>query len=444
MRLGSDSSPDRHLQIGPDFLYDKHVRYLLKSLRKIPPVVPLDVAEAHRLSSLFFIVSGLDLLNALDNNLTDKDKSEIISWIYSHQVDVRHQATAKSNQYLNDTTLINHDSSSSSNIPTKNNVPSTRTSKTNTLLNNALNSLNSSVAKDSSPSKNPFSRYAYPEDIDKLVRFDGHSGFRATSIINDDFSIDCGNISMTYCALATLCILGDRLTRVNRQAIITSLKYLQQSDGSFRPSILGGESDMRLVYCAVSVSAILNDFSGIDKVNCADFIKKSLTYEGAFGQCPGAEAHGGSTYCALASLKLMSMLDETLNEDEIKRLIRWCLNRLHEGFSGRSNKEQDTCYSFWIGACLVILDHFDFIDQDSLLNFILLSQEERGGLSKRPAFYSDPLHTYLGFAGLTFVNEKLRSSRQVKISNLDPTLNISLRAKEHLRQLHETSLMKCV
>lgn len=365
---------------GEDFLYEAHVKYLLKSLKRSASWIPFGAAEAHRLSSLFFVVSGLDLLGALDTRLTLTEKKEIIEWIYSYQVDVKR-------------------------VKVPNNPTTTTTTTTKS------------------------------DDNDQRV---GYAGFRATSMINSDIPLDCGIITMTYCALATLVILGDDLKRVDRQSIIAGMRHIQLQDGSFVPSILGGECDMRLVYCAVAVSSLLDDWSGLDKEKCAKFIKDSLSYEGAFAQCPGAEAHGGSTYCALASLKLMSKLEDTLDSHEIDRLARWCVNRLDNGFSGRPNKDQDTCYSFWIGACLVMLDHYEYIEQKNLLKFLLLAQEERGGLSKVPAFYSDPLHTYLGFAGLTFVDEALCDGRGINLLKLDPTLMISMRSKVYLDKLHGT------
>lgn len=356
-----------------EFFYEKHVKYLLKSLKPVTSGHQLDLAEAHRLSSLFFVVSGLDLLGVLDTRLTQSDKDDIIEWIYSYQVNIH------------------------------------RTQE-----------------------------HSYTTGDESDERGVGHAGFRATSMIDSGIPLDCGIITMTYCALATLVILGDDLERVDKKSIIAGIRHLQLYNGSFIPSILGGESDMRLVYCAVAVSSLLNDWSGLDRDKCAGFIKESLSYEGSFGQCPGAEAHGGSTYCALASLKMMSKLDDTLNSYEIDKLARWCINRLDNGFSGRPNKDQDTCYSFWIGACLVILDHYKYIEQTNLVEFLLLAQEERGGLSKVPAFYSDPLHTYLGFAGLTFVDDELCAAKRVQLLKLDPLLMMSTRAKAHLEELHET------
>jgi geranylgeranyl transferase type-1 subunit beta len=42
---------------------------------------------------------------------------------------------------------------------------------------------------------------------------------------------ECGHLAMTYTGLASLVILGDDLSRVNRTAIIEGVKALQQEDG---------------------------------------------------------------------------------------------------------------------------------------------------------------------------------------------------------------------
>lgn len=42
---------------------------------------------------------------------------------------------------------------------------------------------------------------------------------------------DCSHIAMTYTALASLLILGDDLSRVNRPAVIKGLMALQLPDG---------------------------------------------------------------------------------------------------------------------------------------------------------------------------------------------------------------------
>lgn len=84
--------------------------------------------------------------------------------------------------------------------------------------------------------------------------------------------------------------------------------------------------------------------------------KKS--YEYGFGQSPGEESHGGSTFCGTAALTLMGKQKEgLLNKD---RLIKWCLDRQSTGFQGRPNKQPDTCYCFWIGASLDVSEVYNY------------------------------------------------------------------------------------
>lgn len=73
------------------------------------------------------------------------------------------------------------------------------------------------------------------------------------------------------------------------------------------------------------------------------------------------ESHGGTTFCALAALELSNQLD-VLKPDVVEGMQKWLVFRQVDGFQGRPNKPVDTCYSFWIGAALKILDSFDLTD----------------------------------------------------------------------------------
>lgn len=75
------------------------------------------------------------------------------------------------------------------------------------------------------------------------------------------------------------------------------------------------------------------------------------------------ESHGGTTFCAMAALQLSGQLESTFDVRTVERIKRWLLFRQVDGFNGRPNKPTDTCYSFWIGATLRMLDAFQFSDQ---------------------------------------------------------------------------------
>ncbi|KAJ3295839.1 Geranylgeranyl transferase type-1 subunit beta [Borealophlyctis nickersoniae] len=178
---------------------------------------------------------------------------------------------------------------------------------------------------------------------------------------------------MTYAALAMLAILGDDFSRVDRDAIVRTLGKLQQSDGSYVPCPETNESDMRFLFCACAISFLLNDWGGVDKERATDFIRKSRTYEHAFGQRPNGEAHGGSTYCAIAALHLMGRSFEDIFGDR-EPTVRWLLSRQRCGFHGRPDKPDDTCYAFWVGASLEMLDAYRFVDTVVLKSFMQMTR----------------------------------------------------------------------
>lgn len=122
------------------------------------------------------------------------------------------------------------------------------------------------------------------------------------------------------------------------------------------------------------------------------------------GQGPGLESHGGSTFCAVASLYLMNELHNVLTKDQIDKLRRWCLMRQTSGFQGRPGKPSDTCYSFWVGATLHMLDSGHLIDPVENREFILSTQDDSiGGFAKFYDTRADPLHTYLGSFYFLFI-----------------------------------------
>ena len=48
--------------------------------------------------------------------------------------------------------------------------------------------------------------------------------------------MDCAHLATTYTALCTLRVLGDDFSRLDRAAILSAIKHLQQPDGRSPPS----------------------------------------------------------------------------------------------------------------------------------------------------------------------------------------------------------------
>jgi geranylgeranyl transferase type-1 subunit beta len=162
------------------------------------------------------------------------------------------------------------------------------------------------------------------------------------------------------------------------------------------------------------------------------FIKNSFTYEGSFGSGAGTEGHAAYTFCAVASLYLLGELDSCLTSKEIQLLTRWCLFRQDFGFMGRPNKSEDTCYSYWVGATLKLLNSLHWIDQARNVDFILSNQNPlTGGIGKSDNTYPDPLHTFMGIAGLSLVNYE-------GLNAINPALTMSERAVSHLKTVQDS------
>ncbi|KAI5643833.1 geranylgeranyl transferase type-1 subunit beta [Phthorimaea operculella] len=258
-------------------------------------------------------------------------------------------------------------------------------------------------------------------------------GFQGSSTFNIDLGENnhfrCGHLAMTYTGLCMLIILGDDLSRVHKKGVIEGVKALQTKEGNFSATLTGCESDMRFVYCAACISFILNDWSGFDIEKATDYIIRSIGYDYGIAQGPELESHGGTTYCALATLALTDQLHR-LSEAQIEGLKRWLVFRQVDGFQGRPNKPVDTCYSFWVAASLKILDALHYTNYASNRKYIYETQDVVvGGFSKWPDTCTDPMHTYLGLAGLSLIGENT-------LVEIVPTLNITNRAFEHLKSLH--------
>jgi protein farnesyltransferase subunit beta len=84
------------------------------------------------------------------------------------------------------------------------------------------------------------------------------------------------------------------------------------------------------------------------------------------------EAHGGYTFCALASWIMLRPYLDLLSESQprptwgnnlsidYRRLLRWLVQMQGSeielgGFRGRTNKLVDGCYSWWVGGCFALL-----------------------------------------------------------------------------------------
>lgn len=253
---------------------------------------------------------------------------------------------------------------------------------------------------------------------------------------------------MTYAALLSLAILRDPLTQLDREGLRKYLKISQREDGSFKLFPTSEEYDLRMTYCAFSICSMLDDWSSINIPSAVTFIQSCRTYEGGYGQEPNNEAHGGSTYCALASLHLVPPSSNyagssaLLTPAQHAQTTRWLLHcqeagETGGGFAGRTNKVQDACYCFWCGASLDILGMAQTVNADANASFLLECQFRFGGIRKDRVSNPDPYHTYLALASLNILSKD--TTNPLFEEALDPLWNARASTQLWLKQrLHAT------
>uniref|UniRef100_A0A0N5BR11 Protein farnesyltransferase subunit beta n=1 Tax=Strongyloides papillosus TaxID=174720 RepID=A0A0N5BR11_STREA len=253
------------------------------------------------------------------------------------------------------------------------------------------------------------------------------------------------HLAPTYGAIMALLEIGteEAYYCIDRKAIFNFIKSLSVGDGSFYMHV-GGEIDMRAAYCAISVASILNlDMDELFK-GTAVWIRDSQTFEGGFGGLPDVEAHGGYTYCAVASLALLGKLD-TIDLTTLSCWLQLKQMPYEGGFCGRTNKLVDSCYSFWQGAIFSILKNFTLIepnfiypelDAKALQAFTLfISQDPLGGLKDKPGKHCDLYHTCYSLSGLSIAQhynseDKIIGGESCLVENIDPHYNLSLKYAE--------------
>lgn len=168
---------------------------------------------------------------------------------------------------------------------------------------------------------------------------------------------------------------------------------------------LDGESDVRGTYTAIAIASALNLLTPELINGTVEYLKSCQTFEGGFGGEPGTEAHGGYTYCAVASLVLLGVSLES--EIDLELLKYWTAKRQGRdgGLQGRTNKLVDACYSFWVGSlseCINKTPNDSLFSAHALERFLLVCcQDSKGGLIDKPGKPRDFYHTAYALSGLS-------------------------------------------
>ncbi|KAK4232470.1 protein farnesyltransferase subunit beta [Podospora fimiseda] len=244
------------------------------------------------------------------------------------------------------------------------------------------------------------------------------------------------HLATTYAVVLAITLVGDEEAYevIDRKAMWKWLCSLKQADGGFQVC-LGGEEDIRGAYCASVIITLLDlpldltpespaskpDGSANLFTGLPDYVRRCQTFEGGISGQPDAEAHGAYAFCALGCLAILDhpgrIIPKYLN---IPLLVSWLSSRQYApeaGFSGRTNKLVDGCYSHWVGGCFPLIEAClnttsnslpaadqSLFSREGLIRYILNCCQEdtkRGGLRDKPGKPSDAYHTCYVLSGLS-------------------------------------------
>jgi geranylgeranyl transferase type-1 subunit beta len=123
-----------------------------------------------------------------------------------------------------------------------------------------------------------------PEERDNWINWIYHcqvttGGFRGSPATKTEEPsvFDAGHLPALYFTIASLLILEDDLTRLDRKGALETLRRLQNEDGSFSPVLIGdekfGEVDVRHLYCAIATWEMLSPVKPEEDINVPAAVK---------------------------------------------------------------------------------------------------------------------------------------------------------------------------
>ncbi|ONH68155.1 Protein farnesyltransferase subunit beta [Cyberlindnera fabianii] len=245
------------------------------------------------------------------------------------------------------------------------------------------------------------------------------------------------HLAPSYAAVLSFALLDDEeaWAKIDRAKMYKWLMSLKRSDGAFVMH-LGGEHDTRSAYCALVIASLLDIITPELVEGTAEWLGRCQTFEGGFGGVPYDEAHGGYTFCGTAALMILGK-DVLHRVIKLEPLIEWVTARqmkLEGGFSGRSNKLVDGCYSYWVGGAVPILEVLtgsEIMSRASLQNYILTccQNDQYGGLRDKPPMNADFYHTNYVLLGLSVAQNRFTMVENQNLANKSDIAAYSIQSR---------------
>lgn len=409
-----------------------HVRYFLRCLKTLLPTAYIS-NDSQRMTLAFFVLCALDLLDALVPNTTEADRTAFIDWIYRCQhpdggfrgftgADMGERRN-RDNQCWDPATIA--------------------------ATYFALTSL--AILGDD------LGRVRREECLNwlKLLQLQDGTFGEALSVGGE---VRGGkDMRFCYCAAAIRWMLrvdGCEVEDIDIDRLMCFFEASQTYEGGFANGPFH-EAQAGWTYCALSAISLLGKFpSGSPSMQLVDSWPWAHSYERLLGYLvsrqtsllreeDNEEDDSGPTD---VDPKMSFGVSKGHHSDGIEIEIASCVPPEYflpdevdiepsdselqfAGLTGRCNKPADTCYTFWAGGSLAILNKLHLIDQDALHQYLFtMTQHQIGGFGKLPGDPPDIMHSCLGLAGLAAMGHP-------ELKTFDPSLCISLEIRQRIEHL---------
>ncbi|KAE8706255.1 Protein farnesyltransferase subunit beta [Hibiscus syriacus] len=193
--------------------------------------------------------------------------------------------------------------------------------------------------------------------VNSLVTLGGDKALSSVNRMHDGGEIDVRACYTAISVASLLNILDDKLVQNVGNYILRCFKVGSHSSFS-STTVLSEHVGKESVSCGLKIfknakrdQNLVGHFVSV--TGSIAHILNCQTYEGGISGEPGSEAHGGYTFCGLATMILINEVDRL----DLSSLIDWVVFRqgVEGGFQGRTNKLVDGCYSFWQGGIFALI-----------------------------------------------------------------------------------------
>lgn len=387
------------------FLTSKHAKYFKLCLHSLP--WPFQSEDANRISIVYFVITGLDLLSSLDL----EHRKEYIESIYSNMI-------------------LSQDAT----------IQSFRASETFRL----------------DPSANSY-------DLPSLLA----TLFALSSLLTlkEDYSqrIDRHKIM----AFVSRCQIKEGPEKGSFRPVLGA-NGEEWGESDLRVCYIVASIRKMVGYDRIEPSARLND---IDVDALTHFVRSKFNFDGGMALMTLAESNVGLTFCGLATLKLLGeeltkadnwaltenwlvhrqigrrediepfpnngSTDDTERDDDShdSQTSNECDFNQIGGFNGRDNKQADTCYAWWLLALLALAGRVGLVDTQRAVEYLLGCQNKLvGGIGKTADARPDPYHLFLSIAAISLLKA---AGAKVEGSELLQEVDAELVISRELREFME-------